>query len=373
MKQLAVSSEQLTGRSEQLAGSSGRRAVSKVKKSWLFLLLTLHCSLLTILSCNNAFEPPKDTSGAIPAGYGRVAVTVTGAARTVFPTQAFEKIEYAFAKVIEGEVGEAEAQEPEEGSAYFALELGDWQVTVTAYAEEGDTEPVATGTSDTFTVDSTTIETVEVKLAGNVEAGAEGTFSYHIEYPDGAEITVFSLENLLDDTVPLISLTPENGEADEEAIVILSGSYDESIPAGIYWLTIQLELDNKIIGANEAVYIYDKLDSEYRAAFTVDNFSRPIYIITGSGTEFTATRGVMPIANGTGIIQNVINAIRTDVNGVAVTVQFGDGTDELDIGTASAQFNNTGGTWGVITLTGKITSQNITQIRARYWLVTVFP
>jgi uncharacterized protein YjdB len=79
------------------------------------------------------------------------------------------------------------------------------------------------------------------------------------------------------------------------------------------------------------------------------------YIITGSGTSFTATNGGATI--GSGAIQDVINAIRTHATGKNPTIQFGNG-NVLDIGTSTASFNNTGGTWGLVTLTGKITSSN---------------
>jgi hypothetical protein len=81
------------------------------------------------------------------------------------------------------------------------------------------------------------------------------------------------------------------------------------------------------------------------------------YIITGSETSFTVVKGGATITNGTGTIQTVITAIRTHASGASVSIQFGSGgTNVLDLGTESAQFNNTDGTWGVITLSGKITS-----------------
>jgi hypothetical protein len=78
------------------------------------------------------------------------------------------------------------------------------------------------------------------------------------------------------------------------------------------------------------------------------------YIITGGGTSFTAINGGATI--GTGAIQDVINAIRTHATGKNPTIQFGNGTSTFDIGEANAFFNNFGGTWGELTLTGKITS-----------------
>jgi hypothetical protein len=85
------------------------------------------------------------------------------------------------------------------------------------------------------------------------------------------------------------------------------------------------------------------------------------YTLTGSGSNFTAQKSGVTIANGTGAIQDVINAIRTDAFNRDVSIQLGSGSDTLDIGTDSAQFNNAGGRWGSITLSGKITSANVTQ------------
>jgi hypothetical protein len=51
--------------------------------------------------------------------------------------------------------------------------------------------------------------------------------------------------------------------------------------------------------------------------------------------------------------------IRTAANNSPGTIQFGNGTDTLDIGTESVNFNTSNGTWGLITLRGKITSEHI--------------
>jgi len=76
------------------------------------------------------------------------------------------------------------------------------------------------------------------------------------------------------------------------------------------------------------------------------------YVITGSGTSFTATRSGTTVGTANQPIQTVIDAIRTNSNNNPVTIQFGDGTNVLDIGTATAKFSDF---WGAITLTGKIT------------------
>jgi uncharacterized protein YjdB len=79
------------------------------------------------------------------------------------------------------------------------------------------------------------------------------------------------------------------------------------------------------------------------------------YIITGSGTSFTATKDGATIRSGA--IQNVIDAIRTHAAGTNPTIQFGN-DNVLDIGAETVKlYNLSNSSWGAITLTGKITSK----------------
>jgi len=103
-----------------------------------------------------------------------------------------------------------------------------------------------------------------------------------------------------------------------------------------------------------------KLIAVFLAVFAVAA-QAATYYITGSGTSFSASKvsaGGTAIANGSGVaIQNVIDAIKADAAGTAVTIQFGDGSSVLDIGTAYIAFYGSGSaSWGLITLTGRIKS-----------------
>jgi len=82
----------------------------------------------------------------------------------------------------------------------------------------------------------------------------------------------------------------------------------------------------------------------------------PLYAINGASGSFTATKGGITVGTANQPIQDVINAIRTDANGQARVIQFGNGSTQLDIGAATASFNNTSGTWGSVEISGKITS-----------------
>jgi hypothetical protein len=93
-----------------------------------------------------------------------------------------------------------------------------------------------------------------------------------------------------------------------------------------------------------------------------ENISEPVKLVAPAyiaSTSYTITKvsNEYVSAGGNEIrdekIQNVIDIIKTRTNGTACTIQFGNGTAVLDIGTDYVSFSDT---WGPITLKGKITS-----------------
>jgi len=79
------------------------------------------------------------------------------------------------------------------------------------------------------------------------------------------------------------------------------------------------------------------------------------YIITGSGTAFSATKNGASVGTA-GQLKNVITAIRANAAGQPCEIRFGDGVTALDIGEEKLAFDNRGGTWGPVNISGKITS-----------------
>jgi len=298
------------------------------KRRIIFLTLILVIIFL-LVSCNNIIE--QEQNCAVPEGYGRVAVTIAGAStRTVFPTMAFEKTEYAFAKV-NGTPGEQEIKSRENG--FFILETGDWQVTVYAYAKETDDDPAAIGASDIFTVSEDEFAQVPVRLEAINKTGSEGTFSYNIDFPDGTKITVFSLENVLDSA--LIDLTPAAAETTGGAGIASAGT-EENIPAGTYFLTIRLELDEEAAGANEVVYIYDKLDSVYSRSFELEDFiseTDPHFIVDFEDKVWTGSKYEKRTVNWGGfswVVSGIVSAGANDRRIDTKSVRFRGDKSDID-------------------------------------------
>jgi hypothetical protein len=94
--------------------------------------------------------------------------------------------------------------------------------------------------------------------------------------------------------------------------------------------------------------------------FTTAALAQKTYVITGTGagntTPFTATDGAGFTTSNAAIL-TVINSIKTDAAGTPCTIQFENLTNTLNIGTSYITFDGSGTpTWGLITLTGKLTS-----------------
>jgi len=229
-------------------------------------------------------------------------------------------------------------------------------IVVTAYYDDDTTETVTDYDISGF--DSTTIgkKTVIVTYKDKT-----ASFEVTVAVP-----TPF-------DTAPALSLAADNAKLTYTwaASVPAADSYDVYWKAGNGLAATDVKTGTKITGATSGGSItgltngtaYSVLVTANKAGYTSSDSAVQtatpadvvLYVITGSGTSFTAKKGGATVGTA-GPIQDVINAIQTDANGADVTIQFGDGTAVLNAGEASVSFNNTGGTWGLVTLSGKISS-----------------
>jgi hypothetical protein len=347
--------------------------------------------VLCFAACNNVPETPTTVPVMSEPGYGKVTVNIAGigiyntSARTVYPDMLFAKYEFEFSKVNDnGDItGTIEPKELATGEAFvFELEVGKWQVTVSAFAKAGDTEPAAAGTSEPFTLTSgTTILTADVQLDGIVTTGS-GTFSYYITFPADAEVTLFSLEKLSAEENPESINLLETSEvgAIESNTIIVSGTVQD-ITAGYYLMTLLLEMDGAKTGANEVVYIYDKLGSAYGTedepvVFIEDHFSAPVLTGTVSisgtaqvGQTLTANTGNL---GGSGTISYQWNRGGTAISGAkgsTYTIQSADEGSTITV--TVTRFGYSGNVTSAPTATVALPLESITGLANKLaWLKT---
>ncbi|MDR2576303.1 MAG: bacterial Ig-like domain-containing protein [Treponema sp.] len=233
----------------------------------------------------------------------------------------------------------------------------------------------STGLVVTATYDDDSTEVVTGYTLSGFDSTTAGEKTITVTY-EGKTVTftVTVVEPTPFTTPPALSLAADNAKLTYTwaASIPAADSYDVYWKAGNGLAAAEVKTGTKIPGAssggeitgltNDTAYSvlviankagYTSIDSEVKTATPADVV---LYVITGSGTSFTAKKGGATVGTAGQPIQTVIDAIKTDAAGKAVNIQFGDGTAVLDIGSAAARFENTGGNWGAVIVSGKITS-----------------
>jgi hypothetical protein len=252
---------------------------------------------------------------------------------------------------------------PEPGTydEVISVELTTTTPGATIYYTTDGSEP--TEESDVYATAIDISETTTIK-AFAVLAGYNDSDELEAEY-----ILIFPFTS-----APELTLEPDNAKIKYTwtASNPVADSYDVYWKQGSNLTADQVKTGTKIEGAisggeitgltNDTTYSvivtahktgYTSIDSDVETAIP-----SPPYIITGSSASFTATQSGVTIGTANQAIQTVIDAIKTHAAGKACIIHFGNGETALDIGTATASFNNTSGTWGFIELSGKITGSS---------------
>jgi len=223
-----------------------------MKKNFSFVSFLCFLSLILLFgSCQHSVDPP-------PIGYGRIAVVPdTFSARTAFPHADFDSYKFIFKKVPDT-VSELT---PDNGG-YFTLEVGNYTVEMRAFI--GGTL-AASGVSGTFSVHEGDNDPVVVYLSP-ISGAAQGTFTYTVTYPAGAQavITLQQWDNSLD--IPLTPTALSAGNGVTETL---------NLDAASYLLAVLVSKNGSYAGTTEAVHVYQLLTTEYTHHFNIEDFITP--------------------------------------------------------------------------------------------------
>jgi hypothetical protein len=258
------------------------------KKLLTFLiLLTSPFALLTILTCSNILSPPDNQPGPNPgesAEQGRVTVYIDGPGAGVFlpsvsalpgPKGARTLLPGApgFSRYVITFTDPAAVKDPvtvdgaSSGQA-VSLDAGTWTVRVDGYVGTApDQYRAASGTAP-VTISNGGADSVTVSLEVlPIEDGAEpGTFAWNIDTSgvtgpiDAAAITLHLISAGLD--------------VSSDIHINLAVGYTgaQSVPPGVYQLTITLSKGGKAAGINPTAHIFPRLSTEANCVFEDDDF-----------------------------------------------------------------------------------------------------
>ena len=302
------------------------------------LLGLLLAAGLLLSSCSNVFFDAPKSTGPVKPGYGKLFIQIAGEeGRTIFPSVSFDELKYSYMEWDEetddwGEWIPFDEQQKESDGSFTLFAKVLLRVKVEAYI---GAVLAATGESEEFTLDSSeegTIITIDLNLDEQLLVG-EGTFSFNIKFPYGAELETFALYELPGMT-QVQDFEPENADFDKDdsdgITVTFSGDFE--LDKGTYLLSIKLSYDNETTvlyaGASEVIYIYPGLPSVYNAEFDESHFSslltlsvnlvNPSGVLTPLNTEaeFTVTvSGINKPSDADKIGLNIVPITGLDFSG----------------------------------------------------------
>jgi hypothetical protein len=192
------------------------------------------------------------------------------AARTVYP--AFEGVTYT-ATFAPNPKNDANAHDPLElkaGANPVELNIGDYNITVTATKLIGETDTVIATSAQLVKVDRNADANPVFTMKPTTGATLNGTFSYDITVPAGLE-------------TGKLTITPASGAAQE--VLLKDGeelNFKAELPllAGVYQLAVLLERGTgtavEYAGFNESLHVYADLTSELVSVFEDKAFSKPV-------------------------------------------------------------------------------------------------
>jgi hypothetical protein len=224
----------------------------------LIALVTLMAACSMLDDPSQSQNPNGNTSGDL----AQVRINIGTNARTILPDFDWVFSKYILSAAPTGENTNA-APDPVTISGndewgYISVQYGEWIFTVTAYIEVGGKEYAAANGSASLDVSYNSWVNIAVNIP---ETGGTGTFAYTVAYPAAGSAQV-KLEQW-----------PLGGEVLIDNVSVNSGvPGSQSVPSGMYFLTVKATVDDITIPRSEIVHIYPALTSNANYVFTKLDF-----------------------------------------------------------------------------------------------------
>ena len=257
-----MSNEQLARNREQFNMNNKKQKV-KIDRCKALCVFTLLFVLFSLIfgSCQNPVDSPKAIINEAGKGTLVLAIGEDGAGRTILPATMlddFSSFTLDFTARSQGNTNFSRTWNSSSGTV--ELNVGTWDITVTAYLNSGEGEPreAARGELKGIVVPSGGVTGV-VPLYP-VTTG-QGTFSWNIDYP--ASITEASM------TITRIGNTSYESTfyfTGGETIIAKNGSI--ALEAGQYSVVLKLSNGEEEAALTEFLHIYRSMESVFTQSFS---------------------------------------------------------------------------------------------------------
>jgi uncharacterized repeat protein (TIGR02543 family) len=262
-----------------------------------FPMLLVICYLLFVFGCSNFYDVIQKDSAS--KGTGSFSLVVErGNGRTILPDTPSLDNFAVYTLVFTSLDGMEQTFDKTNGnlSSPINLDIGTYNMEVTAYLDTGKTQPAAIGRLHGITIEAETNVTRGVTLQALIDSG-NGSFRWDIDFPSGlseANITITPLNPAAGTTEQTLyfegveNKTPQTGK---------SGSVDLS--TGYYRVLFTLvKLGAQRIEWRETLHVYQNLVSVFEFTFTEAHFNNTLYTVTFKYNDGVTNDGEQTSSHG---------------------------------------------------------------------------
>jgi len=272
--------------------------------------LFIACCACFMFACQNPLQPPPHQAPARGEGTFRLVIGNETAGRTILPTTTqsnFARYTLVFSSAGKDNVSADRTND--NLSDFFTLSAATWNLTVTAYMDNGKTKPAAQGIIEGIVINTGENVIRSLELKPIIENGAKGTFSWNIGYPTGVtvasmKITPLDASGTPEQTLYFIGGTPTVSKNNTSSPL--------SLNTGYYKVVFSLSNGAHNTGREEYLHIYKNMDSRFEYTFTMAHF-----------TVYSVTNGA---DSGPGSLRHAISNV---VSGSTILIESGVGTIQL--------------------------------------------
>jgi hypothetical protein len=272
-------------------------------------------------------SPLTGIKGPVSGASGIVAVSIqtpqtaaSTTARTIHPAlDGFSRYELSFS---EGPMAHAPVEIHADGNTSIDLVVGDWTIIATAY--KGETASARGSATVTISAGATTPVSI---ILGPVPEGSNGTLSYSVTSPSGAEGSL-TVQTITGGAVAGGSIPLMTGTTSANTLSFLPGEY---------LLFISLTRAGMHAGRADVLHIYPDMTSVAEYSFTGDDFIG----VETLNPEYAAFTGV---AGATALPSNAaaINAAKGGNTAVFAIVDGGTNVATINASTGELTLVGTG-------------------------------
>ena len=274
-EQLEINNYQLGMRTVSKRSGSAKAKSINNKIAHCSLLIFNYLLLFSFLILFGCWNPLSPSQQQIPPGLGAFSLSIDGA-RTILPNTTITSfqvytLEFTGTEILSIDRTNANLSTP------INLQVGTYNLTVTAYMDTEKTKPAAVGSLTDIVITAGQVTNRTIPLTAFGMTAGKGAFSWNIDFPDGLSEVNMKI-------TPIDRLTGTS----EQTLHFKGGSLQVKkidsveLNSGMYrvFFTLIKNENTQTVFWRDVVHVYQNMTSVFNYTFTEAHFNNIRYTVT---------------------------------------------------------------------------------------------